>query len=545
MARKRLLRGLGLAAVWLVVAVATAVTVFLNSEREVVVASHDTVVRPTVGGEVLVRTGPVLPDLRLDTDQRIGVDVTLGKTTAETMGQLVERYAVIAGQPDGSVAKVESAVTDMALDAAGRGAVAGLVPVGIWLLVGHRRRQELWDVVRRRRLLEIGLVLGVVAAGLLVWAPWRQAEPSVRAEQEWLTLAEFLGPDVPLPADLPPVEVRSSAGAIDSRRLVASAVSTYRKANRFYDRAAEEAADLELREPEEGETVAVLVSDRHDNIGMDPVARAIADRAGATVVLNAGDDTSTGQRWEAFSLDSVSAAFEGLQRFAVAGNHDHGDFVRDYLGDRGWTMLDGTVVEGPGGGTLIGLDDPRSSGLGDWRDETGLSFSEVAERFSEEICAADERVNTVLVHDTNQARSALEQGCADLVIGGHVHVKIGPEAVTGPDGETGYAFTTGTTGGAAYAIAIGSKPRRDAMVTLITYDAEGRPIGLQPVTLQTNGTFLVEPWQPLTYPTDETDDTGPTDEPDELDPTEDPDQAEAEGEPADEAGGGMVLELTP
>ncbi len=241
----------------------------------------------------------------------------------------------------------------------------------------------------------------------------------------------------------------------------------------------------------------MLVSDRHDNIGMDRVARAIGDRAGATVVLNAGDDTSTGQPWEAFSLDSVSAAFEDYDRFAVPGNHDSGDFVGNYLDDLGWTILHGGVVEGPGGGPLTGLADPRSSGLGNWRDETGLSFTEVGERFSEEVCAADERIATVLVHDVNLARQALADGCADLVVGGHVHVKIGPTRVEGADGQVGYSYTTGTTGGAAYAIAIGSKPRREAMVTLITYGEDGRPAGLQPVTLQTNGSFVVGPYDEL------------------------------------------------
>ena len=71
--------------------------------------------------------------------------------------------------------------------------------------------------------------------------------------------------------------------------------------------------------------------------------------------------TSTGQPWEAFSLDSLSEAFDGWDRFGVAGNHDHGDFVSSYLADQGWTMLDGEVVDAPGGGTLLGVDDPRSA----------------------------------------------------------------------------------------------------------------------------------------------------------------------------------------
>ena len=66
----------------------------------------------------------------------------------------------------------------------------------------------------------------------------------------------------------------------------------------------------------------------------------------------------------------------------------------------------------------------------------------------------------------------------------------GPTQVVGENGEVGYRYTNGTTGGAAYAIAVGSKPRRQASVTLVTY-RDGRPAGVQPVTVQTTGEFEV------------------------------------------------------
>ena len=84
----------------------------------------------------------------------------------------------------------------------------------------------------------------------------------------------------------------------------------------------------------------------------------------------------------------------------------------------------------------------------------------------------------------------MSQGCVDLVVGGHLHVRVGPNRVEGENGNVGYTYTTGTTGGAAYAIAIGSKPRRDAMISLVTY-ADGPPVAIQSVLLQTNGVFRV------------------------------------------------------
>ncbi len=287
---------------------------------------------------------------------------------------------MIASSPEGAQARVREAVTDMATQAALRGAAAGAVPVLVWVLVGPRRRRELLRALPSRRG-ALAMTAGV-AVGVAWWQPWTPDVERVDDARSWVTLEQFLGDDVPVPAELSGVEVRGDVTTNQTRRLVESAVNTYERSRGFYADAAEEAGDLDLRMPEEGETTVVFVSDRHDNIGMDRVARAVGDRVGATAVYDGGDDTSTGSTWEAFSLDSVSAAFEGYDRFGVAGNHDNGDFVADYLAEHGWTMLDGEVVDGPGGSTLLGVADPRSSGLGSWRDETGLSFEEVGGRLA-------------------------------------------------------------------------------------------------------------------------------------------------------------------
>jgi hypothetical protein len=495
---RRLLVGVVLLVCSVTLGLVVAVSLFLTSSRTVVVVGHDTVVRPTMARDAVVQTGPLLPDLRFRDIGPVGVTLTLGKTEVGSIEELVERYAYIAGDPTAQVDKVQGVVVDMAISAAVRGLGVGLVPVAVFLLLGRHRRGELFRGLRTRQGW-LALVL-LLTLPLLVWQPW-QSSPQTQEEQgTWQRLAELAGPDVELPAEVRDIEVRTGPVTTQSKRLVLSAIDTYDKSKEFYSTAAEGAADLDVREPEDGETVALLVSDRHDNIGMDRVARAIGEAAGATVVLDAGDDTSTGQPWEAFSLDSLAGAFDDWDRFGVAGNHDHGTFVSTYLADEGWTMLDGEAVDAPWGGTLLGVDDPRSSGLGSWRDESGLSFTEVGERLADAACAAaedGERVSTVLVHDANLGREALTRGCVDLVLGGHTHVQAGPEAVEGEDGATGFTWTNGTTGGAAYAIALGSKPRRDADVSLVTY-ADGRPVGLQWVRLRTDGSWLVGDWEPIT-----------------------------------------------
>jgi predicted phosphodiesterase len=480
-------------AVWFVLAAVAFLVVFLGSSRTTTLASHDAVVRPTLTGKSVVHTGPVLPDLRIDSGSRIGVDIRLGKTDAESTDALLQRYAAIAAQPDGPTKKVNHLIAGMAFDAALRGAILGVVPILVWVLLGTSRRRELWHRIRTRQGILAGALVLLIGVGL--WEPWVPREDTVEAGQDWMPLATFLGPEIPLPDEVTGVEVRGDVTTASTRRLIASAVDAYDKAQTFSAEAVAAAATLPLRRPEQGEAVVVLIADRHDNTSMDAVARAVGDRAGATAVFDAGDDTSTGKTWEAFSLDSVDAAFDDLGRWGVAGNHDHGTFVSGYLADLGWTMLDGQVVGGPGGSTIIGADDPRSSGLGSWRDETGLTFDEVGTRLADATCDSEQRVSTVLVHDAQLASEVLERGCADLVLAGHLHVQSGPTRVIGANGEVGYTYTTGTAGGAAYAFALG-KPRRDAEITLVTY-RDGRPAGIQPVVLETHGQFVVGRYLPL------------------------------------------------
>lgn len=474
----------------LTVGVSSGLAFFLGDSRTVVVASHDAVITPTFDGYVALRTGPLLPDVRRPTGTPIGVDLVLGKTQSDSVEELFARYAFIASEPDSQVAKVTDALRDMALSATLRGVALGLVPLATWWLLGPHRRGQLFRGARTRRGVLGGVLL--LAVPLLLWQPWSADEDTQESQGEWEPLETFMA-GYPVPEEAAGIEIRNSPTTVQTQRLIQSAVDTYEQSKTFYDAAAEDADELDLREPEADETVALVVSDRHDNIGMDRVARAIGDRAGATVVLDAGDDTSTGQPWEAFSLDSLDRAFDDLDRFAVAGNHDNGPFVASYLDDLGWTMLDGSRVEAPWGGLLLGVDDPRSSGLGNWRDETGLSFTEVGDRLADAACDQDDdggRISTLLVHDANLGRESLDRGCVDLVIGGHTHVQDGPDPVEGEDGAIGYTLTNGTTGGAAYAIAIGSKPRRDADVTLVTY-RDGRPVGTQWVRLRTDGVFVI------------------------------------------------------
>ena len=84
------------------------------------------------------------------------------------------------------------------------------------------------------------------------------------------------------------------------------------------------------------------------------------------------------------------------------------------------------------------------------------------------------------------------------MIGGHLHVAGGPDRVDGENGEVGYTLHQ------RHHRRRGVRHRRRQQapargrVTLVTY-RDGRPVGIQPVTLQTSGRFAVAPWIPLDY----------------------------------------------
>ncbi len=500
---RSLLKFLAVVALSLGAAVPTALTTFVHGERDVVIGAHDATVQPDFTGWAELDFGAVLPRLRLPADAPagIGVHIRLGDADVTSLEQIVVRDAVIASQPEGEIEAVRSAVEAMALDAAARGLGVGLLVavgvVGLWRAVGPERRGQLLRGVRRPRprlvVTAIAAAGTTLAALVLVAVPDRPRHDAT----DWSALRSVF-PGVPADPLLDTVEVADTASAQGSKALVEGAVKTYQESQKFYGRLAVTAATTPVRVPEDGETTALVVTDRHDNIGMDPVARAVADRARASLLIDLGDDTSTGGRWEGFSLNSLAREFRGVPVVAVAGNHDTGGFVRQQMRDKGFRVLSGepVTVEGI---RFIGSSDPRSSGLtagysGDESDNIA-AIRQQDDELTEAACA-DGEVGVAAVHSSASAKKLAASGCVDLVLSGHLHRQVGPTTTTGENGRSTTTLTTGSTGGAVYAFALGSKLRRQAQVTIVTF-RDGRPVGLQPVSFEPGGIIDVADYTEL------------------------------------------------
>lgn len=519
----RLLALAVLLAIVVPIGLVVARTTFESSERSISIGAHQAILRPDYSGEIVADFGPLLPMVKVPLDDPrfgIGARIQLGDADVASLDELLARDAVIASQPDGEIAAVEAALRSMWIDSAVRGAgvavAVGAVLVTAWVSVGRERRARILAGTRHpqpRPVLAV-VTAGAVVVGALVVAD--RADPtSVNRDVEWVSLSAAF-PDLPSDPRIDRLEVSDGAALRSGASLIEGALRTYQESGAFFDKLAETAKDVEVRTPEEGQTVALVVTDRHDNIAIDPTARQIAENAEATLLLDLGDDTSNGASWEEFSINSLAREFRDFEIVAVAGNHDQGPNIADHMEDQGFQLLTGEP-ETIDGIRFIGDSDPRSSGLtkgytGD-EDDNIAAIKQQDEAMTEAACD-DGDVAVALVHSAASARQLAQSGCVDLVLSGHLHRQVGPDVVLSDDGDPTVTLTTGTTGGAIYAFALGTGLRREAQMTLVTFE-DGRPVGLQLIDIQPGGTITPQayvtlediiaeqaPVDPATAPTD-------------------------------------------
>ncbi len=509
LSRQKIRRALGIVGAGIALGVPAALGVFTHNSEQVEIAATKVEVTPTFDGYITARNG-WLPDVRKPQPLpfSLGVNLDVGNpaippsdTAGKNIGNIARIYGSVAAQPSGEVKKIHDVVIDQALTAGIAGLAVGMLPLGTYVLLGKHRRKELSET--RLPAISMGLV-GAVLLSSTVSASTQQISPPANTDA-WTPLT-VLVPESAKYDELSGIEVSKNAASGAMRELVNGAIDSYVQSTELYDSFKErvEAIRNQLHQPREGEKVAIVVSDRHDNIGMDPVHRALADVAGATILIDAGDDTSSGQEWEEFSLRSLNSQFPSSQfvRIAISGNHDSGGMVEEYWKHRGAHTSSDTVQEIEGIQTIL-IDDPRQSDYtGDVVDGEA-TYAETSDMVTSIACESDKRIGLVVVHSASMAHSVLEQGCADLVVGGHLHRAIPPTKVEGQNGMNGYTVTNASSGGAVYSFSAFGGLRRDAGDTLITF-RDGRPVGVQQVTFATTGEVTVSQYYELSL--DETPD---------------------------------------
>jgi hypothetical protein len=491
---------------WLVVSVALGVLAFANDSERVTIGAHAAEISPTFDSHATLDLGAVLPRMRLrmNLPLDLGVNIDVQETDANNLRDLLNRDALIASQPDGEIAKIREVVKEMAIDNAIAGAGSGLLVAVLiattWAMLGPRRRRELFVLVHsaegrvQRRALVVLVAMLITIASL--FGPGRMRAPEA-APTTWRPLPELL-PELSFDSRLSHVEVASGFSTTGGVDVIRTAVETYERSTVFYGKLRDRVTRVGglIHQPAEGETVALMVNDRHDNIGMDPFAAEVGKLARAKVLIDAGDDSSSGQSWEAFSINSLAQHFHDLKVVAVAGNHDAGGFIENAMRKNKFTVLDSKPVDVEGI-RFLGDSDPTKTGLGSADIPGDETTTQQGTRLADIACkeTGEKQISTMVIHDPASGSETATRGCATLVLSGHLHRQVGPDTKV-VNGRSVTTFTNGTTGGAAYAFALGYTLRRQAEVALITY-ANGRPIGLQTVVVELTGDITVGPYTPI------------------------------------------------
>jgi hypothetical protein len=198
-----------------------------------------------------------------------------------------------------------------------------------------------------------------------------------------------------------------------------------------------------------------FVTDRHCNTGMDRVIVTLLRRLDVPTLVSAGDDAFSGTfGFESACTAGLAAASHraSITDVFVGGNHDS-PLTLSAESSQGIKVLDGKPVS-VDGVTFAGQPDPRTSRYGQGiRPSSPVVRERLLADEGEQIgalaCDSD-RPLVVVLHDRSAGLTALQNGCgnATLALSGHTHRQFGPEMVPLPDGSTGYAFGSASTGGA-------------------------------------------------------------------------------------------------
>lgn len=473
-----------------------AIVAYQTGDQNTVLAGHSAEIAPTFDGYATVQLG-VLPDLRYPVDMPFdqGIRVTLGNSTIPTEAtnskQALERltsiYGAVAARPDAELDVIEAALQRQAITSGAIGLGVGMTPLLASGLIGSRRRQELGEKLKADdayRVLMVGGVAVSIVAGVGIANTERETDTQVNAQVPFVQLVQKI-PSAGTVPELSKVEIRDTDFTTFGADLVKGGIDSFSQSKEFYNRV-NEALDLakdDIRLAEDGEELTLIYSDRHSNIGADSVIRNLVERSGATRAIGVGDETSTGAQWEEFSTRSIGQALENVDKAAILGNHDitPEGFVKKALADSGYMLANGEVQQF-GDSSILLVDDNRSSGLTAER-VSDLTDEEVAENVADIACEYG-RVNMLITAKDDMAKKALEEGCVDIAISADTHIQTEPLAITGDNGSLGYTITNGTSGGAAYALALG-KFRREASYTLLT-TRNGVPVGVQTIRVGTD-----------------------------------------------------------
>ena len=245
---------------------------------------------------------------------------------------------------------------------------------------------------------------------------------------------------------------------------------------------------------EYGRTTAVLTTDLHCNLDMIALAGRLDALSGARLHLDDGDLTMTGSSPEQVCVDALTDAIpSGVERVATIGNHDS-EATAHQLRARGWTVTDGTVQSAAGLRILGDVDADRSPAGGTYQRGSENS-AQIGARLARTSCKAGADVDVVLIHQPYTFGPLVSEGCAPLLLAGHLHQEKGMSVSRGGNTTVTQLISGAGKGGASI-----GPVTQDAYLHVLSFDENGALRGWRAVVVHPDASVTVGAWNGVPEP---------------------------------------------
>ena len=244
--------------------------------------------------------------------------------------------------------------------------------------------------------------------------------------------------------------------------------------------------------PERGRKTAVLTTDLHCNLDVIAFSGILDQLSGADVHMDDGDLTMTGSDPERVCVDALTQAVpSSTKKVATIGNHDS-DATAARLRSQGWTVTDGSV-QTVAGLTILGHDDAERTTAAGTKPRNGETTEKIASRLARTSCGSTP-VDVVLIHQPATFDTLTKEGCAPLLLAGHVHAERGMTTAISP--RTGHPVTGIISGAGKGGTSLGSVTE-DAFLHVMSFDSTGALVAWRAVILHSDASVTVGAWRPV------------------------------------------------
>ena len=242
--------------------------------------------------------------------------------------------------------------------------------------------------------------------------------------------------------------------------------------------------------PERGRKTAVLTTDLHCNLDVIAFSGVLDQLSGADIHMDDGDLTMTGSDPERVCVDALTQAVpSSTKKVATIGNHDS-DATAARLRSQGWTVTDGSV-QTVAGVTFLGDDDAERTTAAGTKPRGGETTEKIASRLAKVSCGGTP-VDVVLIHQPATFDTLTKEGCAPLLLAGHVHAERGMTTAISP--RTGHPVTGIISGAGKGGTSLGSVTE-DAFLHVMSFDSTGALVAWRAVILHSDASVTVGAWR--------------------------------------------------